>query len=213
MTNFGVDYGDKLLLISEQVLSEIADPDKALLDLITDNSDANRNYLELKRIHSALRTYLDTDPDLRYVALVGSFSSGKTATINSLLGIAGTDQARREDINPVDEKLTLCAHESKKDSLLATLLKSDWDTDKFFHQSDALDAVEGYRKQWEQARQIIEKLYQESDDKVTKFKSVATTFKERTMDRTRQLFGNRGHELERYIDLLEDSRQTMREIQ
>ncbi len=52
-----------------------------------------------------------------------------------------------------------------------------------------------------------------SDDKVTKFKSVATTFKERTMDRTRQLFGNRGQELERYIDLLEDSRRMMREIQ
>jgi hypothetical protein len=64
--------------------------------------------LEIRRMHAALKTYLDTDPNLRYVALVGSFSSGKTATINNLFRIGGTDQAREEDINPVDDKLTLC---------------------------------------------------------------------------------------------------------
>jgi hypothetical protein len=69
-----------------------------------------------------------------------------------------------------------------------------------------------YREEWEKAREIIEKLYQQSDDKADKFKSVATAFKERTMDRTRQLFGDRGTELERYGDLLLECVTAMREI-
>lgn len=51
--------------------------------------------------------------------------------------------------------------------------------------------IEAYRAEWEKAREIIEKLYQQSDDKADKFKVVATTFKQRAMDRTRQLFGDR----------------------
>jgi len=69
-----------------------------------------------------------------------------------------------------------------------------------------------YREEWEKAREIIEKLYQQSDDKADKFKSVATAFKERTMDRTRQLFGDRGTELERYGALLLECVTAMREI-
>jgi hypothetical protein len=141
MTNFGVERGRKLFQLLERAIGEIVDPEKALDTLIKDNASSDGHYLELKRIHAALMTYLETDPRLRYVALVGSFSSGKTATINNLLGVAGTDQARLEDINPLDDKLTLCAHESKKDSLLATLLKSHWDADKFFHGVETLSDV------------------------------------------------------------------------
>jgi hypothetical protein len=72
--------------------------------------------------------------------------------------------------------------------------------------------VGAYREEWEKAREIIEKLYQQSDDKVDKFKSVATAFKERTMDRTRQLFGDRGTELERYGSLLLGCVTAVREI-
>jgi hypothetical protein len=72
--------------------------------------------------------------------------------------------------------------------------------------------VEAYRTEWEKARGIIENVYQESDDKADKFKSVATAFKERTMDRTRQLFGNRGTELESYGSLLLECVTALREI-
>ena len=72
--------------------------------------------------------------------------------------------------------------------------------------------VGAYREEWEKAREIIEKLYQQSDDKADKFKSVATAFKERTMDRTRQLFGDRGTELERYGSLLLGCVTAVREI-
>ncbi len=72
--------------------------------------------------------------------------------------------------------------------------------------------VEAYRAEWEKAREIIEKLYQQSDDKADKFKSVATAFKERTMDRTRQLFGDRGTEFESYSNVLLECATAMREI-
>src|SRR5581483_7877302 len=141
MIDAAAHYGKQLLLLMERALSEIADPQKSLLEIVRDSKDANESYTELRRMFFALKTYLDTDPTLRYVALVGSFSSGKTATINNLIEVAGTDAARPEDINPVDEKLTLCAHERNETSLLATLIKSDWDADKFFHRVDSLSNV------------------------------------------------------------------------
>jgi hypothetical protein len=91
-------------------------------------------------LHVALKTYLDTDIGFRYAAFVGSFSSGKTATINNLLRLS-REERRAEDINPVDERLTVCVHEQRKDSVLAALLKSSWDADKFFHQADDLSDI------------------------------------------------------------------------
>ena len=73
--------------------------------------------------------------------------------------------------------------------------------------------VAAYRKEWEKAREIVESLYQETNDKVDKFKAVATTFKERTMDRTRQLFGDRGAKLDDYDRILQDCVTGMREMQ
>ena len=133
MTNFATDHGTKLLELLEHALNEIDSPERSLKELVSSDSGSIGHYLELQRMRAALRTYLDTDANLRYVALVGSFSSGKTATINNLIEIAGTDQARTEDTNPADDKLTLCAHESKEQSLLATLVKSTWEADRFFH--------------------------------------------------------------------------------
>jgi hypothetical protein len=71
--------------------------------------------------------------------------------------------------------------------------------------------VEAYRREWENARAITEKLYQESDDKADKFNMVATGFKERTMDRTRELFGTRGEEFDKYSNLLRECVTALRE--
>jgi hypothetical protein len=59
-----------------------------------------------------------------------------------------------------------------------------------------LDVVAAYRTSWEAGRQIIERLYQETDEKITRFKTIAAAFREQTIDRTRKLFGNRGAELD-----------------
>src|ERR1700684_3248418 len=128
------EQGRRICLILEDVLAQISEEGSLIAGIVLENEDCRGHRQELDRLHSALQTYLETDPSLRYVGLVGSFSSGKTATINNLLELAGTDQARPEDINPVDERLTLCAHFSVKESLLSTLLKSAWDADNFFHE-------------------------------------------------------------------------------
>jgi hypothetical protein len=78
---------------------------------------------------------------------------------------------------------------------------------------NGLEIVNSYRQNWEDGRQIIAGLYQETDEKVARFKAVATTFKERTIDRTRQLFGSRGSELEEYIVQLEEQVKEMQQAQ
>jgi hypothetical protein len=76
-----------------------------------------------------------------------------------------------------------------------------------------LDLVEKYQRSWESGRQITEQLYRGSDEKVGRLKAVAAAFKERTIDRTRKLFGNRGIELEQYIDQLSGYAQEMQKVQ
>jgi len=87
MANFAGSHGIRILELLERALGVIADPHKSLHEIISSDNEANGHYLELQRMLAALKTYLDTDPNLRYVAFVGSFSSGKTATINNLLKI------------------------------------------------------------------------------------------------------------------------------
>jgi hypothetical protein len=77
----------------------------------------------------------------------------------------------------------------------------------------SLDLVEKYQRSWESGRQIIEQLYRGSDEKVGRLKAVAAVFKERTIDRTRKLFGNRGVELEHYINQLSGYAQEIGRVQ
>lgn len=67
-----------------------------------------------------------------------------------------------------------------------------------------LNVVNGYRRAWDSARQIIERLYLETGEKITRFKNVSAAFKERTIDRTRTLFGERADEFARHISRLEE---------
>jgi hypothetical protein len=74
-----------------------------------------------------------------------------------------------------------------------------------------LAVVNDYRSAWVSARQIIEGLYLETDEKISRFKSVSTVFKERTIDRTRMLFGERGEELAKHISRLDASGTELRQ--
>jgi hypothetical protein len=137
MTDFANEQGRRVWEFLDSTLVELKNRDASLSSIIEDNEDCRRQRDELERLHAALKTYLDTDARFRYAAFVGSFSSGKTATINNLLRLS-PEERRAEDINPVDERLTICIHEERKDSVLATLIKSTWDADKFFHLADDL---------------------------------------------------------------------------
>jgi hypothetical protein len=140
MMQFANEQGRRICSTLEDVLRQISDQDGLLFGIIQDNEECRHHRHELGRLHAALQTYLETDPSLRYVGLVGSFSSGKTATINNLLELPA-EKKRPEDINPVDERLTVCAHESRMDSVLAALLKSAWQHDTFTHEAEALADV------------------------------------------------------------------------
>lgn len=134
------EHGQQICLTLEAVLKQISSQDGLLLGIIQDNEECRHQRDELARLYAALQTYLETDPGLRYVGFVGSFSSGKTATINNLLELA-EDKKRPEDINPVDERLTVCAHASRMDSVLPALLKSTWQHDTFTHTAGSLASV------------------------------------------------------------------------
>jgi hypothetical protein len=73
-----------------------------------------------------------------------------------------------------------------------------------------LGIVNEYRSAWESARRIIEGLYLETDEKIGRFKSVSAAFKERTIDRTRALFGERAEEFAKQISRLESSADDLR---
>src|SRR5260370_12834012 len=118
MTKFANEQGRRICSTLEDVLKQISDQNGPLYGIIQDNEECRHHRDELGRLYTALQTYLETDPSLRYVGFVGSFSSGKTATINNLLELPA-DKKRPEDINPVDERLTVCAHASRMNSVLA----------------------------------------------------------------------------------------------
>ena len=134
------EHGQQICLTLENVLEQTSDETGLLFKIIQDNEECRHQRDELARLYAALQTYLETDPGLRYVGFVGSFSSGKTATINNLLELP-EDKKRPEDINPVDERLTVCAHESRMDSVLPALVKSTWQHDTFSHIAGALASV------------------------------------------------------------------------
>ena len=98
MSQYAIDQGKHIEECLASVISVISNPDSSLHGVIQDNEECQKNSIELERLHSALKTYLDTDFDLRYVAFVGAFSSGKTATINNLLRLKD-DEKRLEDPN------------------------------------------------------------------------------------------------------------------
>jgi hypothetical protein len=134
------EQGRRICLILEDVLAQISEEGSLIAGIVLENEDCRGHRQELDRLHSALQTYLETDPSLRYVGLVGSFSSGKTATINNLLELP-PEEKRPEDINPVDERLTVCVHDDRMVSVVPALLKSAWQHDRFVHNSDALSDV------------------------------------------------------------------------
>jgi ribosome biogenesis GTPase A len=58
------------------------------------NARTTEQYNILRRLKQSLIQYLERDGDLFYVGLVGHFSSGKSSTINSVLGTWDTDRER-----------------------------------------------------------------------------------------------------------------------
>jgi predicted GTPase len=102
----------------EQLLEE-PETEEAL-DLAK-NARTTEQYNILRRLRKSLTQYLEREGDLFYVGLVGHFSSGKSSTINSILGIWDTEHERETDLNPTDTTITLITSDENAKSLLGVI--------------------------------------------------------------------------------------------
>jgi ribosome biogenesis GTPase A len=69
-------------------------------------------YSELRNPARALDQYARTAKGLRYIGLMGTFSSGKSSIINSLLA----QDVRAADLPPIDDEITILTHPSNRES-------------------------------------------------------------------------------------------------
>lgn len=88
-----------------------SDLPKKILELDA-NVQSDNYYKELNRISNSLEQYTKKEVGLFYVGFLGSYSSGKTSTINSLLEIWDTPNSRKVSNNPTDDCITLLTNQS-----------------------------------------------------------------------------------------------------
>lgn len=105
-------------LQSQAILDGLTNLEKALdrplankaLDLKEKTDTADQKDL-LIRLRKSLTQYVKRTRDLIYVACIGHFSSGKSSTINSLLGLWNSSLERDNNQNPTDDAITLISHD------------------------------------------------------------------------------------------------------
>lgn len=110
---------DGLATLKEAMNQPLA---RRVLELET-NLESGRNLDQLFRLERSLLQYLERKGDLLYVGFMGHFSSGKSSTINSLLNLWDSGQAREVNLNPTDKAITLITHPHNTKSLIG--LKSE----------------------------------------------------------------------------------------
>jgi len=91
-------------------------PGKVLEVLFKKESADNKELLN--RVIRSLDQYVNKKKDLVYIGFLGHFSSGKSSTINSLLGIGDTSDKRDTGLNPTDKVITLITHPENSSSLM-----------------------------------------------------------------------------------------------
>ena len=91
---------------------------KEVLDL-EQNIQTTQNRELLSRLRDSLDQYAESGIDLFYIGLMGTFSSGKSSTINSLLNLSGTSEARRTGPNPTDRHITFITHPANEESIIS----------------------------------------------------------------------------------------------
>jgi ribosome biogenesis GTPase A len=96
-------------LVEEPLPHEVLDIDH--------NRDTYENLDQMLRMKRSLTQYVERAGDLLYVGLLGHFSSGKSSTINSLLGLLGSPEERQVGLNPTDTAITLITHPDNSPSL------------------------------------------------------------------------------------------------
>jgi predicted GTPase len=117
-----IDVQAQSILNGLNTLNELLDMPVAreALDLAQNATTAKR-YEILRRLRQSLKQYLERDGDLFYIGFLGHFSSGKSSTINSLLGIWDNPRQRETGLHPTDTTITLITCEKNIKSLLGVI--------------------------------------------------------------------------------------------
>jgi predicted GTPase len=120
-----VDVQAQAILTGLEALASLLENPLArdALDLAekTGRAQTHAHYTLLRRLRKSLSQYLERHGNLFYIGLLGHFSSGKSSTINSLLGLWNTDNERATDLNPTDTTITLVTLEDNIKSLLGVI--------------------------------------------------------------------------------------------
>ena len=100
-------------------LEEILDDTEGKLFLDVDILHAcQKERNELTRLKRTLNQYNSKSKNLTYVGIIGHFSSGKSSTINSLLGLWNMPNCRLTGLHPTDKAVTLITSPANSTSLL-----------------------------------------------------------------------------------------------
>ena len=95
-------------------LSIVEEEQSPIKNSLSDVAQLRDAYGELKNIARALDQYARINKGLRYIGLMGTFSSGKSSIINSLVG----QDARAADLPPIDDEITILTHPTNRDALM-----------------------------------------------------------------------------------------------
>jgi predicted GTPase len=109
-------------MVKDDITIELSERLKAFLNFFNEklhskvleidtNAKSADYYQHLIRVSSSLEQYVKKDVSLFYIGFLGSYSSGKSSTINSILGLWHTDKARRTSNNPTDDTITLITNQ------------------------------------------------------------------------------------------------------
>lgn len=82
------------------------------------NAASAQHRTGLMRLIKGLEQYINKEQSLIYIGFVGHYSSGKSSTINNLLGLKGTNGERATGLNPTDKAITLITENKNSGSLV-----------------------------------------------------------------------------------------------
>ena len=112
----------------DEITIELSDTLKAFLKFfdnqlqrkvleIDENVKSDKYFQQLNRVANSLEQYSKKEVGLFYVGFLGSYSSGKSSTINSLLSLWGSEKVRNVSNNPTDSHITLITNQNNVDSV------------------------------------------------------------------------------------------------
>lgn len=106
---------------------------------IEKNATSYETHHELTRLRRSLAQYAEKNPALLYVGFLGHFSSGKSSTINSLLGTTEIPSQRLTGLHPTDRVVTLITHPRNSNDLIGTHTRGDLEIGSSVMENDILE--------------------------------------------------------------------------